>query len=157
MPKFSIVGLSSSHPFPNYSPAFFRELLHTFHNTTVFYDSAIKSDASYKSKTLLYFFVSEKSEKWKKKTSDQKGRNITNLCHSRSTRSYWENLEPTSGRPYAGALIKKADIFSTSSGHIDMKQQVEMTSEEEVKELRDRVEKSMGHGMWMRFELEGIT
>jgi hypothetical protein len=48
-------------------------------------------------------------------------------------------LEPSSGRPYAPALRKVDDTFNTSSGHKDMKQQVEMTTQGEVKELEDRV------------------
>ncbi|KAK3722802.1 hypothetical protein QZH41_020010, partial [Actinostola sp. cb2023] len=61
----------------------------------------------------------------------------------RSTRSYWENLEPTSGRPYASSMRKYDHVFDTQSGHSDMKQQTEMTSEEEIKNLTERVERKV--------------
>jgi hypothetical protein len=66
---------------------------------------------------------------------------FTLFIYFRSSRSFWENLEPSTGRPYAPALSKIRGTFSTIPGHKDMKQTVEMTSEEDVKELKDRIEK----------------
>ncbi|KXJ18991.1 betaine--homocysteine S-methyltransferase 1 isoform X2 [Exaiptasia diaphana] len=60
---------------------------------------------------------------------------------TRSTRSFWENLQPTSGRPYASSLRKFDPVFSLNTGHSDMKQYSEMTTEEEMKSLRRRVNK----------------
>lgn len=61
---------------------------------------------------------------------------LTTLCpvYCRACRSYWENLQPASGRPYSAALSKQATGWEMTAGHQDMQQHREMTSAKELEE-----------------------
>lgn len=51
---------------------------------------------------------------------------------ARSSRSYWETLNPASGRPYSPALSKPATGWAYTAGQDDMQQYNEMTTKEEL-------------------------
>ncbi|XP_059830448.1 betaine--homocysteine S-methyltransferase 1 [Hypanus sabinus] len=56
---------------------------------------------------------------------------------ARAQRTYWENLKPASGQPYSASL-SKPDSWGMTKGHTDLVQQVEATSD---KQLKDAFEK----------------
>lgn len=56
----------------------------------------------------------------------------------RARREYWENLVPATGRPYSSAFSSPQPHFDLIPGHEDFRQQKEMTTEEEVKNLAAR-------------------
>lgn len=57
---------------------------------------------------------------------------------ARARREYWENLVPATGRPYSSAFSSPQPHFDLIPGHEDFRQQKEMTTEEEVKNLAAR-------------------
>ncbi|KAK3733619.1 hypothetical protein QZH41_016401, partial [Actinostola sp. cb2023] len=66
-------------------------------------------------------------------------RQHTEPCvRARACRSYWENLQPSSGRPYSAALSKPSTGWVFTAGHEDMQQHKAMTSDVELEETMKR-------------------
>lgn len=56
----------------------------------------------------------------------------------RARREYWENHVPATGRPDSCAFSSQQPHYDLIPGHEDFRQQKEMTTEEEVKQLATR-------------------
>lgn len=56
---------------------------------------------------------------------------------ARSGREYWEQLKPSSGRPYCSAM-SKPEKWGVTQGHEDLKQKKTATTEEEISQLKKR-------------------
>ncbi len=63
------------------------------------------------------------------------------LSNFRARRSHWENLQPTSGRPYSGALRELTSQWGDLTlSNKAMIQKKTLTTDEEVQELAKRAE-----------------
>lgn len=60
----------------------------------------------------------------------------------RARRDYWEKLKPASGRPLC-ASMSNPDGWGVTKGHVDLMQQKEATSKEQLRVLFDKANK--GH------------
>ena len=58
------------------------------------------------------------------------------VCNFRARRSHWENLQPTSGRPYSGAMRELVSPWEDLTLHSKtLVQKKTLTTDEEVQEL----------------------
>ncbi|XP_075721180.1 betaine--homocysteine S-methyltransferase 1-like isoform X2 [Rhipicephalus microplus] len=55
---------------------------------------------------------------------------------ARASRAYWENLRPSTGRPFSSAF-SQPDNWGVTAGNEELKQQKEATSTEEIKKLQN--------------------
>ena len=63
------------------------------------------------------------------------------LSNFRARRSHWENLHPTSGRPYSGALRELTSQWGNLTvSDKTMRQEKTLTTDQEVQELAKRSE-----------------
>ena len=60
---------------------------------------------------------------------------MTVFINFRAHRDYWENLKPSTGRPYSAAL-SKPDAWGVTKGDDILQQQKESTTDEEIANLR---------------------
>ncbi|CAL4061941.1 unnamed protein product [Meganyctiphanes norvegica] len=56
---------------------------------------------------------------------------------ARAGRDYWENIKPSSGRPYC-ACMSKPDAWGVTAGHSDLKQKTMRTTDDEIKALQQK-------------------
>ncbi|CAL4211189.1 unnamed protein product [Meganyctiphanes norvegica] len=56
---------------------------------------------------------------------------------ARAGRDYWENIKPSSGRPYCAAM-SKPDAWGVTAGHSDLKQKTMHTTDDEIKALQQK-------------------
>ncbi|KAH8040341.1 hypothetical protein HPB51_010121 [Rhipicephalus microplus] len=57
-------------------------------------------------------------------------------CQRMASRAYWENLRPSTGRPFSSAF-SQPDNWGVTAGNEELKQQKEATSTEEIKKLQN--------------------
>uniref|UniRef100_A0A8C4DHT3 Betaine-homocysteine methyltransferase n=1 Tax=Dicentrarchus labrax TaxID=13489 RepID=A0A8C4DHT3_DICLA len=60
---------------------------------------------------------------------------------ARARRDYWEKLKPASGRPFCPSMAMP-DGWGVTKGHADLMQQKEATSQEQLKALFDKANKT---------------
>jgi len=56
---------------------------------------------------------------------------------ARASREYWENLKPSSGRPFCAGM-SKPDLWGVTAGDADLKQKTTTTTEEEIMALQQK-------------------
>jgi len=56
---------------------------------------------------------------------------------ARAGRDYWENIKPSSGRPYCAGM-SKPDAWGVTAGHSDLKQKTMRTTDDEIKALQQK-------------------
>merc|ERR1711970_749810 len=56
---------------------------------------------------------------------------------ARASREYWENLKPSSGRPFCCSM-SKPDAWGVTAGHSDLKQKTMTTTEDEILALQQK-------------------
>jgi len=56
---------------------------------------------------------------------------------ARASREYWENIKPSSGRPFS-ASMSKPDAWGVTAGHSDLKQKTVATTDAEIQALQQK-------------------
>lgn len=60
-----------------------------------------------------------------------------NCCTYRARRGYWENINPSSGRPFSSSM-SKPDNWGVTQGDKDLIQHKEITTQEEMDSVINR-------------------